>query len=1066
MLEKYEEQIFNDGVDESAEELVATGGIDKLVNGVFRREGGITKRNGFSLLSSPTTGTLAKDAAHTLAANGGALVALRKLDTMPFAASVTGSPGVNDNLFAQKSFVAAGHVESVGQLRDGRGYRNASVSVGTVNGKSVMTVCGQALVSTVNESSDEFQVAITEPDTGARVAGTVLTGRRPRPVWRGTKCLVLYQFLSSGSWRPAVVVWDGSTFSAPVFLDGGTGTVVSDISVSPIDDGIGTFIAWIETAGGFDIAFIKRLDASGAIVSGTFISVNSGDTLIDISHGKQHPSLLWVLYGQPTVADVKLTALLATLPASPTLATATTVLTNAGSAAWRNIHIRDLGTSGTQLVACGTWMSTGSAMPDTVYSSVDYTQGVSVPSAIVVDATQALGNTILHAEPMLVYPDDTQGDTNSTPMLLLARYSDTPASASARTSTPTSFALALPVGSNFNATELGSSPYLAATVIADGAYQGAGSNLVYTFHAPSPVWQDGVYYYVAQLELEEAPAAGSFVYGIRVLRFRFSTQTATNRPLPRAVLGGLTYLGGNQLRCFDGVSVGEAVPLLPPPAPALAQTTGGFLDLLATYSYSCVAVWEDAQGLVHRSAPSPAVSVTLTSTNSKVTLTWDAKQLYPSALNYRTLGWRYPRLEVYRTEGDGSVYYLEQTVNYPELSAATLNSTLPDSVITANKLLYTTGAVLANKHPPPVRALTAVGQRLFGIDAVNPRSIVFSKEASEGYAAEFAPELSLRLEASESEPVALAGMGDLLVMFTEREAWAISTHGGPDALGAGTFGLPERLATDCGASSPEAAVSTPLGVLVHGPSGFRMLTPQGAVDVPTVSDSAPGTSLVRRAMYVPEREEVWFLMTDGTASNRIVVFSYARNRVRWSTWELQYSGSLPDIRDMVNADGTQYLLVRTAAGTYKVMRYDTSTYLDQGAYFIPTSVRLRWFKPEGQMGDTRFRRVHVFGTGGVGGLQAKVYVDDVDGSPDDDISVDPFHSDTFSWTSTQLAEDGRQVHVRGRLKRQKGAAARVQLDFVAPVSGSLDVKGPVLHAVGWDFALRGQSAQRGPTFEG
>jgi hypothetical protein len=169
---------------------------------------------------------------------------------------------------------------------------------------------------------------------------------------------------------------------------------------------------------------------------------------------------------------------------------------------------------------------------------------------------------------------------------------------------------------------------------------------------------------------------------------------------------------------------------------------------------------------------------------------------------------------------------------------------------------------------------------------------------------------------------------------------------------------------------------------------------------------------------------------------------------------------------MVNADGAVYLLTKSTTTTSRLLRYDATTYQDQGAYFIPVSVRTRWFKPDGHMGDARFWRFHVFGTAGVGGLQAKVYVLDVSGSPDDDDGGEDFLHGTFTWTSTQLLEDDRQLYVRGRLKSQRGAGVRLQLDLLEPVAGGPNVRGPVLHVVGWDFGTRGAPATRGSTFEG
>jgi hypothetical protein len=259
-------------------------------------------------------------------------------------------------------------------------------------------------------------------------------------------------------------------------------------------------------------------------------------------------------------------------------------------------------------------------------------------------------------------------------------------------------------------------------------------------------------------------------------------------------------------------------------------------------------------------------------------------------------------------------------------------------------------------------------------------------------------------------------------------------------------------------------VSTPYGVLVHGPFGFRMLQGGQAVDVPAVVDIAgPGTSILR-SINVPEREECWFLVRDDATANRVVVFSYARGKLRWATYEVA-NGVALTVRDICNVRGRVWLLVETGtsgSNAYALRRQSLTSYSDNAVR--PTaSVRTRWFKPEGHLGDSRFWHVHVFGEhGDRDGLSATVYVMDAASVPADDLASTDWLEGVYEWSKETLALDDRAVHVRQRLRRQKGAAARVQLDLTDDGGAATD-RGPVLSAVGWDYGVSGSSAFRGAT---
>lgn len=1069
LVKGYVEQVLNEGVDQSGEELVAMNGIDRLINGEFRREGGIQRRKGFE---SPGDEVVASasvpKAGHTLVANGGALAVVRKLDGVNIDQAI--NDGINERA---RSFALPGDVSTAAQLRSAAGFCNANVAVGRVNGVLLACVVGQ--VSSALEDADTlWQAVVVEVESGMLLSSGGAVGQRPVPIATVSGSDVRFNvvYRTNGASDILVMAWESTTnsWTSPAsLLDGevASSQAVPAVCADP-DNGARFYAAFADTAE--DQIHVRRVNFNHTLSTTYGINVTEVQ-LVAMCPSVRPTGHLHFAYSLVDGASVRL---IGNAAGGGTVTAETTMLTRTGAGhRWGALGIADVGdftgagSYGVLVVGCettGTFTFGNVRRRLAVYTLA----GSPLMPAYVAGSEQVEKNLYLLAEPAQLYPDDLAEDAldeSVTPGLFLSRVTDVPGSAS-RLTTTHSFLSLLPHGRWWDNTALGTAPRLGAVMLPGSAYNGAAddTNATYERYRLSRVVYDSSThsYFVAALDLEEAPTSGTVVYGIRVLRYSMSTVRADAQPLPRATLGSLTYLGGNLLRCYDGHAIQMAGPFHPPHAPTLAEAASGSLTALGTYVVQAVLLFEDAKGLVHRSPPSPATSITLTGANGTIEASFDL-DVFPHDRGASTS----MRLEVYRTEADGTVLHLDQTREVFEgTGALTVTIDQPDAVVTGNKLVYATGDVLPAEPPPPSRALVAVGNRLFGISSVDPRTVFFSKELEEGFAAEFNAVLQFRLEASASEPVALGVLNDLLVIFTNEEAWAVSTHGGPDATGAGSFGLPERLASDCGASAPESAVSTPYGILVHGPSGFRMLTQANAVDVPAVVDIAgPGTEIMR-SMHVPEREEAWFVVRADSTANRIVVFSYRNGKIRWSTYQVEAAQALT-VRDMVNVRGVPWLLVEhgtTGANVYGLRRLSTTSYVDSAVSRPTFRVRTRWFKPEGHMGDSRFWKLHVFGTYGErDALHADVYVMDVSGVPADDEGGVDFLEGAYDWTAAQLASDDRLIHVRARLKRQRGAAVRVELSYDDDGGFETD-RGPILHAVGWDYGTRGGSASRGAAF--
>lgn len=533
------------------------------------------------------------------------------------------------------------------------------------------------------------------------------------------------------------------------------------------------------------------------------------------------------------------------------------------------------------------------------------------------------------------------------------------------------------------------------------------------------------------------------VSAVAVVRLSTGLGTASSAvALPRVTLQGTPYQGGALLRYFDGQQLGEVVPM---PVQILNTAQGVGANLAAgSYAYCVIVKWTDAQGRVHRSAPSKVVTRAHAGTNGVVvTFAADFATMLMGDVGAQT--WE---AELYRTAASGSVFYFAKRVRFtPNASVAFSEDTLADTSLTGREILYTDGGILPNEQPPASLAVAAHQSRLWLISAQDPNTLWCSKVLEEGFAPEFNPALQVRLD----EPaVALASLDEKLVAFTATGAYLILGEG-PDALGNGSFRPPEPITGCLGATGHAAAVSTPAGIIVQSPVGFQLLgrdlSVQDAEFLP--ENFGVEVSTVGASAHFPDLEQVWFLSPDTGRS--FVVYDYSEG-VRVFLWQTAMS-TVSYHRDVAQVNGAPYLLVQHTAEP-KLWEQDAG--FDDGGNFVALTVSGGWFVPDGWNGDCRFRKFAVLGQtpNAAGGctLSAEVYVQRPNESNVSEVNQ-------FDWSDLE-SPGAPRFHRRDTIPHQRGCAVRAFL-FTSS-SGTPDVAGPTLTGVDWEYLVRGAPAKQSP----
>ena len=470
---------------------------------------------------------------------------------------------------------------------------------------------------------------------------------------------------------------------------------------------------------------------------------------------------------------------------------------------------------------------------------------------------------------------------------------------------------------------------------------------------------------------------------------------------PRLQLGGELFISPGSIKSTASDRVHEA-GFYYKPGINLAAAAAGSLDSSGVYKYRACWEWEDAFGNLHRSEPSDEETITLTGSDTGVTVTSDGysmtvKDFISSALN----------LVIYRTQGGGSVFNRVATVESPGLSSSTTATAIishHDKVSDANaatgSFLYTEGGELANVAPPPGRYIESHRNRIFAITEDN--RIWFSKEYENKVGLGWTEEFQIPLDGLDHDkPTALCGAGDQLYIFRENSIWSVAGEG-PSKTGVGEFYKPRLISATIGALKNTPTLYTDSGVYFQNVRGIFLLGSDGFNYIGAPVEDLVGSSRVVAIRHHQETETIRFAFTD-----KVLAYNY-----RYGAWA-NYTYSLGEgetIVGMENLDDVIYVV--TSAD--KILKEDASYKV--GTNYIVMKLRTGWISFNEIQGFGRVYRFLLLGESrDKHTLTVKTYYD-----YDDSAAVD-----TYTFT-TSSATDAR-LQFRGHLSKQKCEAIKFEI---------------------------------------
>lgn len=331
------------------------------------------------------------------------------------------------------------------------------------------------------------------------------------------------------------------------------------------------------------------------------------------------------------------------------------------------------------------------------------------------------------------------------------------------------------------------------------------------------------------------------------------------------IASALHLTGGGQLWEYDSVKPVEHGFHVWPENVESSTATGAGSIAAGTYYYSFTYEWTDAQGLLHRSAPSiPVKQVTTTASSTNTIRVPTLRLTYKTAPNpVRIVGYRWSVAQ--------QVYYqftsvTSPTLNNPAVDSVTFTDTLADSSILGTTILYTTGGVLENIAAPASVASALFNNRLWIIDAEDRNLLWYSKQVIEAVPVEMSDLLTLYVapttgaQQSTGPSTALSAMDDKLIIFKQDAIYYVNGTG-PDNTGANsTYSDAVFITSSVGCSNPNSIVLTPTGLMFQSNKGIWLLSRDTGTSYIGAPVEGLTSSTVLSALIIPGTTQVRFIL--------------------------------------------------------------------------------------------------------------------------------------------------------------------------------------------------------------
>jgi len=477
---------------------------------------------------------------------------------------------------------------------------------------------------------------------------------------------------------------------------------------------------------------------------------------------------------------------------------------------------------------------------------------------------------------------------------------------------------------------------------------------------------------------------------------KYSFDAVPTYGVRRAEIGKNIYWTAGNALFRDSFDLYQDIVGKPKPyIKTLTASDGGIaggLDSSKTYKYKVVFEQEDSQGNLYQSEPSDSKSVATGSSDDTVTIVVNSASQKIAGGKYRIL--------VYRTEGDGNLYYAAGNIRGQHSTfTQTLVDQAEDDDVLSSAALYTDSGEVANTRCPACFYVAAHRNRLFIIS--EDYRIFFSKEYRNGHGTNFNDTFFVPLDGIlDDKPTALGSSGETLYIFRENSIWALDGDG-PSRTGSGSYYTPRIVSNSMGALRGSPTLYSDIGLFFQNAKGIHAITGSGIKYIGAPVESTLGSSRVLDMIQDQATSTIRFLL-----NTSVLVYNYEFDQ--WSHFTFSTLGSDRFV-GMGNNDG-EIMLVTDSNKFWKESGYKLDT------TYLVTKLKTGWISLNGIQGFARAYRFSLLGKSkDKHVLTVKVYYD-----YDDSAAIDTYTFTTDSATDALL-------QFRAHLSKQKCEAIKFEI---------------------------------------
>lgn len=519
-----------------------------------------------------------------------------------------------------------------------------------------------------------------------------------------------------------------------------------------------------------------------------------------------------------------------------------------------------------------------------------------------------------------------------------------------------------------------------------------------------------------------------------------------------AELGGLLYIAGGHIYCFDGRMVFDAGFVDTPRIVSATPSNGaGALPSSTSLLIAATYEWRDSKGNFHTSRPSLVTTVTMGAADDTITVSVSGAHTMRrntssdlTAGAYRIVLWRsvsginqLRRAEV----SDAPAFGIDQSVTM----------LLSDTVVRANGVIYTQSArgilsaVEPHESPDPAEFICRFGKRLLTAGGPNRYRAQVSKELFPGEPVNWSGHVGFYIHGPDTAINGVAALGNRGLLFTATKIYQFSGDG-PNDNGEGKYTDATEIDGSIGLTDWRSLVNTPLGVMFQGSDGQLWLLPTDGsppVSFTQVQDTLIAFPTVTSATISTDEQLVSFTCNNsGGTDSRIVSFD-----LQAKTWIVDEFAVATPITAAVSYQGR---LVYLSAG---IAYRERSTH--PPAAFIPHGITTGDLKIAGGVGWKQFCADHL-----IGEIRGDV-----------NLGLRISYDSGVNWTTLTTVHELRTASLpAGSIVRRSWAplirkCERARLDFQANTGGTA-TEGFVFNGHGVEYVPQQGPARLGSTKRG